>query len=76
MKAGRSGVDQSGPPRSGMSCCWLQGVRITGLNGLERPHIGTQCFQIWEFEESKGTLREGCFLKQIILLIRRRAWEI
>lgn len=22
-----------------MSCCWLQGVKITWFNGLERTHI-------------------------------------
>lgn len=42
-----------------MSCRWLHGVRITGLNGLERSHIGLQHFQMWESKESYGTVGGG-----------------
>lgn len=53
-----------------------RGVKITGFNGLERPHIRTLLFQKWEFEESEGRVKERCCLKHLILLIWKRAWEI
>lgn len=59
-----------------MSCRRLQGVKITEFNGLERPHIRTQHFAKWEFEESKGWVKGGCCLKCLIFLIWGRAWEI
>lgn len=49
--------------RRGQECrvvgCRGRAVRITGLNGLERPHIGTQHLQMRESEEFKSGCEGG-----------------
>lgn len=58
-----------------MSCRQLQGVKITGFNGLERPHIRTPHFEKWEFEESKGWVKGGLLSEMFNFSYLGKGWE-